>query len=59
MRSQIVLLLAAMIQDRALTFVKELNVDGFNPFDGWLWRWKERNHINLKTVSREEMVDGW
>ena len=36
MRSQIVLLLAAMIQDRALTFVKVLNVDGFNPFNGWL-----------------------
>ena len=36
MRSQIVLLLAAMIQDRALTFAKELNVDDFNPVDGWL-----------------------
>ena len=54
-----------MIQEKALTFAKELNVENFQASDGWLRRWTERNHKSFKTVSGEsksvtpEMVDGW
>ena len=64
-RSQNVSLSAAMIQEKALTFAKELNVENFQASDGWLRLWKERNHITFKTVSGEsksvtpEMVDWW
>ena len=53
MRSQNIPLSAAMIQEKALTFVKELNAE------------KERNLITFNTVSGEsksvtpEMVDAW
>ena len=48
-RNQNVPLSAAMIQEKALTFTKKLNVENFQTSDGWL-RWKERNHITFKTV---------
>ena len=53
-----------MVQEKALTFAKELNVGSFQASDGWLRRWNERNYITFKTVSGElksvtpEMVDG-
>ena len=64
MLSQNVPLSPAMIQEKALTFAKE-NVENFQESDGWLRRWKERNHVTSKAVSGEsksvtrEMVDGW
>ena len=48
-RNQNVPLSAAMIQEKALTFTKKLNVENFQTSDGWL-RWKERNHITFKAV---------
>ena len=54
-----------MIQEKTLTFAKELNVENFQTSDGWLRLWKERNHKTFKTVSGElksvapEIVDGW
>ena len=65
MRSQNIPLSAAMIQEKAIAFAKELNVENFQSSDGWLRCWKERNHITLKTVSGEsksvtpDMVAGW
>ena len=53
-----------MVQEKALTFAKELNVGSFQASDGWLRQWNERNYITFKTVSGElksvtpEMVDG-
>ena len=53
MRSQNIPLSAAMIQEKALTFVKELNAE------------KKRNLITFNTVSGEsksvtpEMIDAW
>ena len=34
-------------------FAKQLNPKNFQASDGWHRRWKERNNISLKTVSRE------
>ena len=54
-----------MIQEKAVIFAKELNTENFQASDGWLRRWKDRNNISLKTVSREsksatpEMVNVW
>ena len=54
-----------MIQEKAVIFAKELNTENFQASDGWLRRWKERNNISFKTVSREsksvtpEMVNAW
>ena len=65
MRSQNVPFTTAMIQEKALTFAKELNVENFQAPVVWVRRWKERNHIMFKTVSWEtksvtsEMVDAW
>ena len=67
MRSQNVPLSAAMIQEKAVTFAKELNTNNFQASDDWLRHWKERNNISLsfKTVSGEsesvtpEMVNAW
>ena len=65
MRSQNVPLSAAIIQEKAIAFSKEFNVENFQASDGWLRRWKERNNITFKTVSGEsksvtpDMVDGW
>ena len=65
MRSQNVPFTTAMIQEKALTFAKELNVENFQASVVWVRRWKERNHITFKTVSWEtksvtsEMVDAW
>ena len=65
MCSQNVPLAAAMIQEKALTFDKELNVENFQTSHGWLRLWKERSHKTFKTVSGEsksvtpEIADGW
>ena len=65
MRGQNVPFTTAMIQEKALTFAKELNVGNFQASVVWVRRWKERNHITFKTVSWEtksvtsEMVDAW
>ena len=53
MRSQNAPLSASMIQEKAVIFTKELNIQNFQASDGWLRRWKERNNISLKTVSGE------
>ena len=47
------LLSTAMIQEKALTVAKKLNVEHFQASDGWLRRWKERNHATFKIVSGE------
>ena len=50
-----------MFQDKALIFAKELNVENFQASDGWLRRWKERNHVTFKAASGESkymMGDG-
>ena len=53
-----------MVQEKALTFAKELNVGSFQASDGCLRRWNERNYVTFTTVSGElksvtpEMVDG-
>ena len=65
MLSQIVPVSAAMIQEKAFTFAKELNVGNFQALNGWLRRWKNGNLIAFKTASGEskyvtpEMVGGW
>ena len=65
MRSQNVPFTTAMIQEKALTFAKELNVENFQASVVWVRRWKERSHIMFKTVSWEtksvtsEMIDAW
>ena len=38
----------AMIQQKALTFAKELNVENSQASDGWLQCWKQRNHITFQ-----------
>ena len=53
MRSQNVSLSASMIQEKAVTFAKELNTENIQASDGWLRRWKERNNISFKAVSGE------
>lgn len=64
-RNQDVPLSAAMTQEKALIFAKELIVGNFQASDGWLQRLKERNHTTFKTVSEElklatpEIVDAW
>ena len=42
-----------MIQEKAVVSAKELNTENFQASDGWLRRWKERNNISFKTVSRD------
>ena len=53
MRSQNVPLSASMIQEKAVTFAKELNTENIQASDGWLRRWKERSNISFKAVSGE------
>ena len=54
-----------MIQEKAVIFAKELNIENFQASDGWLRRWKEKNNISFKTVSgvsksvTPEMVNAW
>ena len=38
----------AMIQQKALTFAKELNVENSQASDGWLQCWKQRNYITFQ-----------
>ena len=52
-RNQDVPLPAAMTQEKALIFAKELIVGNFQASDGWLRRLKERNHPTFKIVSGE------
>ena len=65
MRSDNVPLSASVIQEKAVMFAKDLNVENFQASDGWLRRWKERNNITFKTVSGEsnsvtpDMVNSW
>ena len=65
MQCQNVPLSASMIQEKAVTFTKELNTENVQASGGWLRRWKERNNISFKTVSREsksatpEKVNAW
>lgn len=61
MRSQNVPLSAAMFHKKALKFDKELNVENFRASDGWLWRWKERDHTDCIGESKSvttEIVGG-
>ena len=53
MQSQNLPLSASTIQEKAVTFAKELNTENFQASDGWLWCWKEINNISFKTVSGE------
>ena len=54
-----------MIQEKAVIFANKLNTENFQVSDGLLRRWKERNNISFKTVSREsksvlpDMVNAW
>ena len=65
MRSDNVPLSASVIQEKAVMFAKDLNVENYQASDGWLRRWKERNNITFKTVSGEsnsatpDMVNSW
>ena len=56
MGSQNVLLSASMIQDKAVTFVKELDIENFKVSSGHLRLWKDRNNVKLKTVLGEWLV---
>ena len=53
MRSQNVPLSPSMIQEKAVIFVKEFNIESLQASDGLLQRWKKRNNISFKTVYRE------
>ena len=65
MRSQNVPLSGATIQEKASQHAKELTIENFKAFDGWLLQWKERNNVTFKTISGEsnsvtpEMVNAW
>ena len=65
MRSQNVPLSGGIIQEKASIYAKELNIENFKAWDGWLRRWKERRNILFKTISGEsnsvtsEMVNAW
>ena len=53
MRSQNVPLSPSMIQEKAVIFAKEFNIESLQASDGLLQRWKKRNNISFKTVYRE------
>ena len=42
-----------VIQEKASSYPKELNIEDFKTSDGWLRRWKERRNITFKNVSEE------
>ena len=42
-----------IIQEKALEFPKELNLERFQVLDGWLHSWKARYNISFKEVSGE------
>ena len=42
-----------MIQEKTLTFVKELNAEDLQASDGWLRRYKEKNLNIFNTVLGE------
>ena len=54
-----------VIQEKALQYAKELEIENFHASDGWLDRWKKRNSISFKVVAgesasvTEEMVAPW
>ena len=54
-----------IVQEKALQYAEELEIDNFHASDGWLDRWKKRNSIAFKVVAgesasvSEEMVAPW
>ena len=52
-RSQNVLLSDTIIQEKASSYAKELNIENFKAWDGLLYRWKERRNITFKEISGE------
>ena len=58
-------LTGAIIQEKASSYAKELNIENFKASDGWLRRWKERRNSFFKKISGEsnsvapEMVNAW
>jgi hypothetical protein len=54
-----------IVQEKALQYARELEVDNFVASDGWLDKWKKRFSISFKVVSGEsaavtdEMVAPW
>ena len=54
-----------VLQEKALDYAKQLNVEKFQASDGWLHAWKSRYNISFKEVSGEsksvtpEMTASW
>ena len=54
-----------ILQEKALGFAKQLNIEKFQASDGWLHAWKTRYNISFKEVSGEsrsvtlEMTNAW
>ena len=64
-RSKNVVVSASILKIKAKELVEKVNIKGFRASDGWLDRWKNRNNVSFKTVSREgnsctaEMTGRW
>ena len=64
-RSENIRIHGKIIQEKALEFAKELNLEKFQASDGWLHSWKARYNISFKKVSGEsksvtpEMTVAW
>ena len=52
-RSENIPINGTILQEKALGFAKQLNIEKFQASDGWLHAWKTRYNISFKEVSGE------
>lgn len=52
-RTQNVLVSGPMLQAKAGSFGTLLGIDGFNPLNGWIQRFKDRHGISCRVISGE------
>ena len=43
-----------VLKEKAITYAKDLEIEGFNASNGWFERWKSRFNVSFKAISGEE-----
>ena len=43
-----------VVKEKAISYAKELQIEGFKASNGWFERWKSRFNVSFKTIAGEE-----